>query len=163
LGSFVQSLGLTAAVFAKFKAAGKALCENQPELYTSLLTAVADGTPRPRLPEVSKLALLPGLRRQGTTLADAPGVVLDRHTRVRDTRGMADNASYGSADLEGRATLQALDSSKVQLRKTEEVLKRVLAGQAGRMPPDLLQRRLGEVCEGCEAVLQLVMNVDKSV
>src|SRR5580704_1348421 len=47
LGQYARDQGMQDKVFAKYKSAGKVLHAREPEVYRALMTAIANGSPRP--------------------------------------------------------------------------------------------------------------------
>jgi hypothetical protein len=143
LGPWARSVGIEAATFAKYKTAGNSLRASNPELYFRVLAAIRDGTQVPDLPDVSKLAMVPSLKKKaGGEPVDIAGAL---STPLRATTVISKQAAYGAADNAGRETLSKLDAHLQDLRRLQELVDAVREGRAGAMPEGLLRRRITEL------------------
>lgn len=157
LGAFTSAAGMDRNVFAKYKAAGKALLDGQRDLYSAVLAAVAEKKPRPALPDVSRLRLQGSAAKQmvaqrGSMLDD---LLNERRSSLRALRDLTKGASYGEADEEGARTLSALDAFLVRAQTIADLVQHLQAGEAGDVPREQATGRLAALKQQCTRLLKL--------
>lgn len=155
LGKYTKlQLGMNSATFAKYKYAGKALYDRDPNKYQALMSAIVENKTRPQLPPISKLAAMPS-SKQPDHDGTAVGIFRSnlRIKSARDLAKMRNLQDFGWANKEGRKALSAIDDTVQRLSRISNLLSDPPEDLINT-PKEILARRATSIRQVCAEVLQ---------
>ena len=151
-----RMLGLGAEVVKKYVGAGTRLRKKNRALYEAVITAVADGTQRPRLPGVSDLKAQGSREKQLGPDLDKMMSSLELGMPNRMAAPVIDAEVYGDSNIRGRRSLSAIDKFVADALRLEETLEALVGGSASDIHPhSLLNRRVSSVTGSFKRILAL--------
>lgn len=155
LGGFLADQGVKRDVLAKYKRAGKSVFDDQQAVYVAFLRAVADGTQRPALRQVSKQSLEPILKKR-LVAHEEPAPVEMMMALSSRTIEHATAIGYEGANDEGVSTLRSLDAFLAHCDRAKLLTRKMIAGEAGEVTRAQATRRLKALSVKCFELVALV-------